>query len=378
MSILTIKDVQELASFDQVNCISIFMNPHRMPNDRKKDRLIFKNFVDQVDHQLRSNGVKPQERKSILAPATKLLDDAMFWTFQSIGLAVYLTKDWCKVFRLPIVVGESAQIGTHFNVIPLLKYFDTNSRFFLLSLDQQGCKLYEGSVEGLLELDDCQFEEALKDQEFIVGEKQLQLRIGGSGGDGVMFHGHSESEKYKTRIREHFRQVDRIVQRTLQDIDAPLILAGVDYLQSIYREINGFPHLSSASIVGSIKDMDHDTLQTRALHEIKPVFKNNLDSAISRYHSAQESKRASSNADECLWAAYEGRVESLILNDSNGTDRYFQDTNSQVVTCDTVDEVLGRVATQTLGTGGKLYFVHDDNEITSGMGAILKRQSSLV
>lgn len=72
-------------------------------------------------------------------------------------------------------------------------------------------------------------------------EKQLQFHTGTSGGGGggrpAIFHSHGSEEDLKEDILRYFRQIDRGVEELLKGQRAPLVLAGVDYLLPIYREV---------------------------------------------------------------------------------------------------------------------------------------------
>ena len=371
MNIFRRSDIEEIAKFRQPNCISILMNPHKVPTDRKKDRLIFKNFVDQAEHYLKQKDMRPNDRQSLLAPAKKLLADPMFWTYQATGLAVYLTSDWHRIYRLPIAVGESARIEHTFNVKPLLKYFDSISRFNLLTLDQQGCKLYEGSIDGLVEQHVDGFEEALSEQELINAEKQLQFHNARVG--ATLYHGHSDGE-HKTRIHEYFQRVDRALHTVLRDSHAPLILGGVDYLHAIYFEVNSNNRLHSQGIIGNTSKLDHDELHAKALNAIEPVFREEREAMRERFHEAERAGRTSSDVLECLNAAGDERIDSLLICETSDPRRYFQDTNSQIVTSKSEDDVVGKIALQTLSAGGKLFFVKDEQNENRELRAIFRSQ----
>lgn len=343
------------------------MNPHKIANDRKKDQLIFKNFIDQADHYLKEQNMRLSDRKSLLEPAVKLLNNSMFWTYQSVGLVVYLASEWYRIYQLPIAVGESAQIEQAFNVKPLLRYFDTNSRFFLLTLDQRGCKLYEGSIDGLVEQQVDGFDEALEGKEFVVAEKQLQFHNAKVDRGNALYHGHCESEQHKTRILEYFQKIDRKLNKFLRNNQTPLILGGVDYLHAIYHEVNTYSNLCGESIIGNTNKMDNDVLHRKALSAMEPVFLAEREAAQIRYYDAQRVGRTSADIKECLQAAKDKRIDSLLICDTYNPSRYFQNTNSQIITSRSEGDMVGRIAVETLSNGGKLFFfekeLNENNEL---------------
>ena len=369
---LTLDEVKRLTNFDDSVCISIFENTHNITNERKKDKLRFKNFIEELERELKKKDIRPSQRSEIIDPANEMLEDAMFWTYQSCGLAVFLSSNWSRFYKLPVTVGNTATIDKRFFVRPLLSYFDSNSKFFLLSLNQNGCQFYEGSVNGLFKVEVEGLEEALKSKELLQAEKQLQLHSTNAGGAAASYHGHREAEQHKTRIHEYFQDVEKCIHNKLQGETAPLILAGVDYLHSIYKENNRYKYLQEQGITGNTKDMDHATLSKQASKIVKPVFESKRKSIKTRFYDAKHSKRTVCNKANLEIAALEGKVDKFLLYDNS---RATQDSNIDYGCLkleDSADDVIGRAAVETLCRGGKLYLVNEKIDGVHEAGAILR------
>lgn len=369
---LKTEDLMKLSEVKNANCISIFTNPHRIMNERRKDQIVFKNFVDSIDHILKGRDVRPNDREHILKPARDMLNDTLFWSYQSCGLAVYLSPDWSSCFKLPVSVGNRAYINEHFNLKPLIRYFDSNSRFFLLSLDQHGCKFYEGSTDGLFEVYVKGMEEALKELKVVDAEKQLQLHSTGGSGSGATFHGHSEEENHKIRISEYFNKVDKLLHNALRKEHAPMILAGVDYLHPIYRELNSYQHLETTAIIGGTKDMDHDSLKELAFKTIKPVLETNKESILKKYHRAGVDNRVVTGPERCIEAASEGKIDTLLCHDSNAHFSSQSSHENEITIDDVEDNALGKAVAETLIAGGNLLMLEDYIDSKHEVAAILR------
>ena len=50
------------------------------------------------------------------------------------------------------------------------------------------------------------------------------------------------------------------------------MLAGVEYLIPIYREVNSYQHLADSSIEGNVNDLPPDALHARAWKIVQPMF----------------------------------------------------------------------------------------------------------
>lgn len=368
-------DLQEIVEFNQPDCVSIFMNTHRIRNERKKDHLVLKNFADNLDHSLKERGLRPPDRAKLLKPLKNILEDSMFFAYLSCGLAIYLGADWHRIYRLPIAVGNGAWVGNELNPGPILPYFDSGNRFFLLSLDQHGCKFYEGSsIDGLFEIELPGMKVALGLLELVDAEKQLQLHSTSAGGiqSHPAYHGHNDGEQHETRIKEYFKAVSNILRAELRQENAPLILAGVDYLHPIYKEVNQYRHLCREHISGNVKDLDEKGLRELAFKTIQPVFDQDRSAIKSRFHEAKKAGRVADGTGACKQAALEGRIETLLCLRPEIGDG---DTAS-IRQVDTIEErQIAGIALNTLGGGGRLVFV--DEQIEGGVEpvAILKGDS---
>jgi hypothetical protein len=60
-----------------------------------------KNLLREAAEALQADGVKAPTIKSLLAPLWRLLDDGLFWQYQSDGLALYSRPGWWRSFRVP-------------------------------------------------------------------------------------------------------------------------------------------------------------------------------------------------------------------------------------------------------------------------------------
>ena len=366
-------DLKILAEKSDPTCVSIFMNTHKIKNERPKDHLIFKNFVDTADHILKDKGVKPPDREELLRPARQLLEDTLFWAYLSRGLAVYLSPGWHAVYKLPIPVGNRAFINEQFNVEPLISYFDKSNRFFLLSLDQHGCKFYQGTVDGISELHLEGLEKAHQVIDLVEPEKQLQLHSTAKGGSRSAFHGHSESEHHKTRIKEYFTAIDSVIKEELKREKAPLILAGVDYLHPVYKEVNSYKHLLNDGITGNTKDMDEDSLREKALQVTSSVLSAHKNDAIEHYGKAKHSGLVVDGPSNCAVAASEGKVELLLCQSSSIATELQSRVENQITLDDQEEFEVGKAAVNVLIQGGEIVFLKESElPLSNQAEAVLK------
>jgi hypothetical protein len=102
-------------------------------------------------------------------------------------------------------------------------------------------------------------------------------------------------------------------QQILAEETAPLVLAGVDYLLPIYREVTSYPHLLDAVITGNPEELSEAELHEAAWPLVEPRFADAERVAVDRYRQLAGAGQVSSDLDEILSAAHHGRVDTLFV-----------------------------------------------------------------
>jgi hypothetical protein len=101
----------------------------------------------------------------------------------------------------------------------------------------------------------------------------------------------------------------------LRDEQAPLVLAGVDYLFPTYREANTYPYLVDEGIEGNPEELRAEELHEQAWAIVQPLFLGAQRETAARYRklAGDGSEQASNKLKEVVPAAYHGRVETLFV-----------------------------------------------------------------
>jgi len=287
--------------------LSIFLPTHRGGVDaQQQDPIRLKNLLARAEEAAATGGLKPPEVKELFAPARRLLDDGEFWANPSDGLALFLTPGYLRTWRIPITLDEEVHVGSRFHIKPLLPLLTLNSRFYLLALSQKNLRLFRctrhewqaiempatpTSTAEALQFDDLE-------------------RIASRGSD-------VDNERKEALLR-FLHEVEHGVSQLLRDESAPLILAGVDYVVAMYREINRYPHLLDEFVKGSPDDKNRHAkdLHAAAFELLEPILKHRRDeaAAVYRQHKGQGSGRVSADVEDILKAAAAGRVDTLFVS----------------------------------------------------------------
>ena len=259
-------------------------------------------------------------------------------------------------------------VAHRFHLKPLIPLFTENSGFYVLALSQNQIRLLQGNRYGAWEREldhiPTSLAEALRNDD---PERQLQVRGKASTGGGksnAVFFAHGGVECCKDDIRRYFHQVDKGLQELLRPDRIPLLLAGVDYLLPIYREVNSYPHLLPEGIIGNPETLSTGELQTRAWKVVQPYLRKAGEEMISQFKQLAGTGRTAGDIKEILPAAAQGRVEKLMVASGAQIWGSFlpadQTVELHAKPADASEDLLDLAAIQTLLNGGTVYTIEPE------------------
>jgi Bacterial archaeo-eukaryotic release factor family 3 len=311
-------DLQRLALGRRGPCVSVFLPTHRAGREVEQAPIRLKNLLRQATDVLKTDGVRAPEIDRLLAPLRRLLDDRLFWQYQSDGLALFSRPGWWRSFRVPLDLPELAVVDDRFHVTPLLQLLAGDGHFFVLALSQNQIRLLEGTRDRVEEVElpgvPLGVRDALQGEEV---QKQLRLYVADRGGVGAggIYHGHGHpGEAQAERILRYFRKVDRGLREVLAGERAPMVLAAVEHLSPIYRKANTYPQLVDEVLPGSPEGLSLHELHARAWPIVEPLFLRAQREAVARYDRLAGTGLTSQDAQDIGRAAEDGRIETLFVS----------------------------------------------------------------
>lgn len=319
MDVFTANELRTLLEARDGAHVSIFMPTHQVGTDAEEDRIRLKNLLRDAEIRLSSQGVRPLLIEKMLAPAQERLSDALFWQYQSGGLALFLSPDFSRFYRLPLNFKELVVVADRFHVKPVLPLVSGDGRFYILAISGDQVRLLRGTRDRVdqIQVKDvpANLSEALKYED---AEKQFQFhtdaQVQGTRRRAAVFYGQGDAaEDWKDDLFEYFRQIDRGLHSVLKDERVPLVLAGVDYLFPIYREANTYPYLLGEGISGNPERLSAAELHDRAVEVLQPYFARSREEAVARYRELAGTERVSEDIEAIVPAAVYGRVETLFV-----------------------------------------------------------------
>jgi Bacterial archaeo-eukaryotic release factor family 3 len=316
MDVIRRTDLERLALQGRGPCVSVFLPTHRAGPEVQQAPIRLKNLLRRAIKALQADGVRAPMIHSVLAPLWRLVDDDLFWQYQSDGLALYSRPGWWRALRVPLDLPMLAVVADRFHISPLLPLLASDGHVFVLALSQNQIRLLEGTRDRLEEVDlpgvPLGVRDALQGQE---AQKQLQLYVADRGGVAAtgIFHGHgSTGDLQKERVLRYFRKVNRALREVLAGERAPMVLAAVEHLAPDWRQVDTYPHLVDRVLAGSPEELGLHELHARAWAVVEPLFLHSQGEAAGKYHQLAGTGLTSRDPREIIRAAREGRVETLL------------------------------------------------------------------
>ena len=381
------KIFKELANTKNETCVSMYIPTHR-DGQYEKTRIEFKNALQAAERKLEVINYSENEAKEFLAKAYALADDVDFMKNQSDTLAVFIGENRFETFSLPFEQKGYTFVGNEFYVLPLLEELSSKERFFILAMSQNKVRFFEGRSTAIypVKIEDL-VPESRKEALYYYDDTdaKLQHHSGGSPASptgGAIFHGQGGGKDVENaRLKEYMRAIDSGLMEMLHDEKVPLIIAAVDYLVPIYREISDYKYISEAHIGGNPDEMSPTDLHHAALEELQGHFDSEKNAVLEEFGAYMSENKADTTVVSVVPSAINQKIETLFVTKGHEFYGTVDAATQSVELADEMNsenqELLNVAAKHTYLNGGKVY-VLDAAEMpspTSPVAAIYRYET---
>lgn len=370
MSLLTKEELKTLIDAKNGFCVSIYMPTHRAGPEIRQDPIRLKNLVTEAEEKLIAGGMRGPDARTLLQPAAALIEDYDFWQQQSDGLAIFVSADLFRLYRLPLEFEKLLVIADRFHLKPLIPVLSDDRQFYVLTLSQNQVRLFRGEQYNIYEINlegvPTSLTEALKYDD---PESQQQFHTAmpaPSGGErAARFHGHGGGTDDEDENLLRFCQlVEQGLQPYLRQQNGPLVLACVDYLFPIYEEANTYPHLVEDHISGNPDEWQPEKIHAQAWRIVDPIFQQARKEAAEQYKNLTATEQSSKDIRTIVPAAHYGRVDTLFValgeHQWGAFDPQTNTIELQAAPNLQNEDLLDAATVQTLLNGGTVYAVEPE------------------
>lgn len=378
-----LEELRQLIAHREGPCVSLLMPAHH--TSPEQNQIQFASQLHEAATALGRYGLPTAEVRSFLEQAALLSKDDRFWREATDGLAVYSAAAFFRAYWVPLKFEPTVHVGRQFYIVPLVPLLQSNGRFFVLALSQHAAQLYQGNRHSIQERELPVAPESRPDARARnkttrkLAEYPAPSQGRGQSAAAVLHWPAQPAQSPPVDVAHFLRDVDRRVCRTLRGERAPLVLASVGYMASIYRSLNGYPNLIADKIPGHPDLWSPDELRQLAWQLVEPHFRQTQREAILEFHNAVGDGRASRDLQEVVLAAEQGRIGKLLIaRHAPGRRQIDWELNAvevlSVAEDPDSDELLNYAAVQTLIHDGDVYAIEPTSvpELDSPVAAVFR------
>jgi hypothetical protein len=356
-------EIEFLLQKPQWPAISIYMPVSRIGD--QQDPIRYKSLLGQVEKQLVAGGMRSAEVRSLLEAEHALVEDKGFWmNLGADGLAVFRSRDVERRYPLPLSFQELLQVGDWFHIKPLVPLLD-KQHYFVLVLSKGAVRLFKGQRYCFNEIElpedtPASLDDALKHDD---PEKQLQYHsntTAGGAGREAMYHGQGlGADEQKENVERYLQAVDTSLFPRLDELKCPIVLAGPDELQGVYRRITRGKRILKQGIKRNVQDMPKEDLHAQTWRLVAEDLSREEEDAVKTFRNRLGTGLVADEIQAVLAAAWEGRVQTLFVVDKEHVWGIFDPEKVETVVSGHNDsssvDLLDVAARLTLDKGGHVF-----------------------
>ena len=352
-------DLLRLSSATEGPLVSIYLPTSPSGAETEDAALHLKVLRTKAHEALLARGLRDQDATEFLNPLVALEADRHWWQNQHQGLAIFLGPEGIETLSLEETVEPLWFVDDTFELIPLLPHVTSEGSFVLLKLSQESVTLFEGTHQGLEEVEVFAMPEGIDGvlteddyQNPAYAAPPARPNLGHQTMSHAQVYGQAPPEWKKTLRERYVEQISRALEGRLTNHSAPTVLVADEELAGLMGARVNFTHI----------DTTHpDSMTTAELHALAwALVSGDLDQQ--RRTDIADFERVlgqgglvTTDLSSTVVAANEGRVDTVLVSTTVG--------NSQI------SSLLGLVLKQ----GGRVIYAPElSDSLPEGAGAILR------
>lgn len=368
--------------FDTVEppCLSLYQPTHRTFPDNQQDPIRFRALMDELEKSLRKE-YSTRDVRPLMEPFERIAGDADFWKMRTRdGLAVLAAPGLFRVYRFQRAVPELAVVADSFHIKPLVRLFQSADSYYVLAVDRQKIKLFEGNRDQMDEVD--LTPDVPRTSDDVLGEEENQRDMASwtpAGAAGSIVYGQGfESDIVDAAAERFFRAVDgAILEQYSRPSGRPLLLAALPQNQSLFRQVSRNPFLLDDGIDSDPNAFSLPELRDRAWRVFGPHYLTRLEGLIESFNVRRAHELGDADLSRVARSAIAGRVDTLLIDADRHVPGRLDATSGRISYDDladpAVDDLLDDLGEIVLAHGGQVVIVPTDRMPTdTGIAALYR------
>ncbi|MCX8997117.1 hypothetical protein NOF55_08360 [Rhizobiaceae bacterium BDR2-2] len=347
-------------------CMSIYLPTTPITQDIQQSRIEFSNLAKEAVRQLNEAATDKRRLAALQEHLDDLADDEEFWRFQAHSLAVFVTPDSLRTYRLANKLSAIVEVSDRFHLKPLIRAITFPHAAYVLAISENAVRLVEVSAD--LPAATVKVPDLPKDAASAVGKSTINDRSPSGRVQG--------GEGQKTRLAQYVRKVDAALRPILAVSDIPVILAATQPVEAIFRAVSAITVLPQA-ISGSHDRTSDADLASAARPILDAYYEKQIADFRALFETRKSQRRATNDISDAARAATFGNIDALLVDIDNVVDGRVDEETGAVTFDETGDAhnygVVDEIAGRALRSGAKVLGVRkDDIPDQKSLAAILR------
>lgn len=372
VDIPTRQDFAELAQHRNAASVTIYLSAagtgsRAIVHDQEAAKVALRSALNDAAAELAEAGLGRVERGRLLDHGQELSADLDFWSTGARSVAIFLSPDGLRAFRLMNELDPAWSTGDRFDVGPMLRAITFAHTGYVLALAAGDVRLLH--LDAAATCRPVELAQLPEDAAEALTRDPAVGRFNRHRADGTLGP-KPEQKRYASIVQE-------AVAAAVSDRHAPLVLAAAQDLAAAYREANTHPRLLERGIEanpGSLSDSDLEE-RTRAI--LDDHYRERIATWVEEFGSLRAHGRATSQLSEVAREAWAGQVAELLFDinaDQEGTIDAYGTVDLAEQAGATTYRVVDDIAVQVWSTGGRVRAVRaDDLPDDNPVAATLRR-----
>ncbi|GJQ59154.1 MAG: hypothetical protein D8M57_07075 [Candidatus Scalindua sp. AMX11] len=325
-------------------CLSLYQPTHRVFQDKQQDPIRFRNLLRELEESLRRE-YSTRDVRPLIEPFERLAEDSEFWRMRTLdGLAVLAAPDFFRVYRFQRPVPELAVVADSFHIKPLVRLLQSADGYYVLSLDRQQIRLFEGNRDRLDEVELAPGVPRTSAEAQGEEDRERHFSTWSPGGDSgsILYGKGSQSEIVDADAERFFRALDHaILEQYSRPSGRPLLLAALPENQSLFRRLSRNPLLLDEEIDINPNALSLEELRDRAWQAVEPHYLTRLSGLIESFKAMSAHELGDADLERVARSAVAGRVKTLLIDADRHIPGRFDAMTGEITYDDLSDPAVG-------------------------------------
>ena len=297
-------EILNLAETRGAPCVTIYVSTTPLTEDAQADRISLKNLAKEAMRQLEAVDTPKRSLWPMEAAIAEIEDDDQFWAHQANSLAIFLTPESVRTYRLPSKLENQVHVSDRFHLKPILRAVTFPHDCYILAVGMGAVRLIEVSAD--LPPYPVKVADFPKDMADAIGRRSHSARSGQMRG--------AEASSENALLTRYARAVDEALRPVLSGQERPLIVAAAEPMASIFRSVSTYPFTVNETLGGSADHTADHILAAEARSVLDRLYAAEIAALAGLYVTRENQGRATTDLAQAARAATFGAIDSMIVD----------------------------------------------------------------